>query len=202
MSLCLQPRVGMFEHQIFFQVSSRTFALSIESINLQDVRLLSLCCNLCFYPSKKVNFLLTPKKVRVWERNHFFPIKPVIRQTVLNASVHETTGEQPFYLMFSRYTPRSVSAPLPQDDEDADVSITHEVVKETKRERAKRWRDKGNQDRSNQRVELNSLVWVKKEQGGSSVQRNFGVKWLGSYKVKEIIRDGSAHVLENVFNGT
>lgn len=123
-------------------------------------------------------------------------------QTVLNAAVHETTGEQPFYLMFFRYAPRSVSAPLPQDDDDADIKIAHEVVKETNRERAQKWRDKANRGRTNQRVELNSLVWVKKEQGESSVQRKLGVKWLGPYKVKEILRDGSAYVLENVFNGT
>ncbi len=33
-------------------------------------------------------------------------------QTVLNAAVHETTGEQPFYLIFSRYAPRSVNCSL------------------------------------------------------------------------------------------
>ncbi len=32
--------------------------------------------------------------------------------------------------------------------------------------------------------------------------RILGVKWVGPYKVKEVLRDGGAYRLENVFEGT
>ncbi len=32
--------------------------------------------------------------------------------------------------------------------------------------------------------------------------RNLGVKWVGPYKVKEVLRDGGAYRLENVVEGT
>ncbi len=32
--------------------------------------------------------------------------------------------------------------------------------------------------------------------------RKLGVKWVGPYKVKEVLRDGGADRLENVFEGT
>ena len=35
----------------------------------------------------------------------------------------------------------------------------------------------------------------------SYVEKKLGIKWLGPYKITEVMRDGSAYVLENTFDG-
>ncbi len=68
---------------------------------------------------------------------------------------------------------------------------------------SQKWRDKANQDRKDQKVEKDRLVWIKKEVITSSVvERKLAPKWLGPYKVKEIIWDGSVYILENLWDST
>ncbi len=55
--------------------------------------------------------------------------------------------------------------------------------------------------RKNQRVEVDQLVWVKKDYTTSLGDRKLGVKWVGPYKVKEVLGNGGAYRLENVFDG-
>ncbi len=123
-------------------------------------------------------------------------------QTVLNSAVYETMGEQPYFLMFSRHPPRNTGVNLPHVSDDPDVQAAHEVVKQTNREMAQKWRDKANRGRRSQKVEKDQLAWVKKETAASVVHRKLSPKWLGPYKVKEVLKDGSAYELENPWNGT
>ncbi len=52
-------------------------------------------------------------------------------QRVINNAVHESTGEQPYFLMFRRRQPRMIEVELPQLEQDADLDMAIEVVKQT-----------------------------------------------------------------------
>ncbi len=123
-------------------------------------------------------------------------------QKVLNGAVHEATGEQPHFLIFKRRLTRLVEAELPQLRQNADMEVAMEVVKRTNLDQARKWRNRANMGRKNQRVEVDQFVWVKKDYTTSVGDRKLGVKGVGSYKVKEVLRDGGAYRLENVFEGT
>ncbi len=123
-------------------------------------------------------------------------------QKVLNGAMHEATGEQPHFFMFHRRPARLVKAELPQLRQDADMEVAMEVVKRTNLDQARKWRNRTNTRRKNQRVEVDQLVWLKKDYTMSVGDRKLGVKWVGPYKVKEVLRDGGAYRLENVFGGT
>ncbi len=124
-------------------------------------------------------------------------------QKVLNGAVREATGEQNHFLMFNRRLPRLVEGvELPQIRQDADMEVAIEVVKRGSLDQARKWRNRANIGRKNQRVEVDRLVWVKKDYITSVGDRKLGVKYVGPYKVKEVLRDGGAYRLENVFEET
>ncbi len=85
-----------------------------------------------------------------------------ICQIVLNSAVHEATGEQPHFLMFNRRAPRRIGVELPQLQQDRDLEVALEVVR-TNLEQARKWRERANVGRQNQRVEVEQLVWIKKD---------------------------------------
>ncbi len=120
---------------------------------------------------------------------------------MLNSAVHEATGEQPHFLMFSRRLPRLIGVELSQLRQDANLEVVLEVVRRTNLDQARKWR-RANIGRKNQRVEVDQLVWVKKDYTTSVGDRKLGVKWVGSYKVKEVLQNGGAYRPENVFEGT
>ena len=123
-------------------------------------------------------------------------------QQILNAAVHESTGEQPYYLMFNRHAPRYVGTTLPQADDEIDLSAALEAVKQTSRTNNRKWLARKNIGRKDQTVSVGDLVWVKKEQIGTAAERKLGLKWVGPYKVKKVILEGVSYELENMFNGT
>ncbi len=122
-------------------------------------------------------------------------------QRVLNSAVHEATSEQPHF-MFNRRLPRLIVVELPQLRQDADWKVVLEVVTRTNIDQARKWRSRANVGRKNQRVEVDQLVWVRKDYTTSVSDRKLRVKWVGPYKVKEVLRNGGAYRLENVFEGT
>ena len=123
-------------------------------------------------------------------------------QRVINSAVHEATGVQPHFAFFGRHAPRLISARLPDISDDTDPSVAHTVIKETNKEMSRKWRDKANLKRMNKTVDVNDLVWVKREQYEPGTNRKLSTKWKGPYKVLESRRDGNTYVLENVFDGT
>ncbi len=122
-------------------------------------------------------------------------------QKVLNSAVHEATGEQPHFLMFNRRLPRLIGVELPQLRQDADLEVVLEVVRRTNIEQARKRRKRANIGGKNQRVEVDQLVWVKKDYTTSLGDRKLGMTWVGPYKVKEVLRNGGAYRLENMFDG-
>ncbi len=113
-------------------------------------------------------------------------------QKVLNSAVHEATGELPHFLKFNRRLPRLIGVELPQLRQDADLEVVLKVVTRANIEQARKWRSRANNGRKNQRVKVDQLVWVKKDYTTSLGDRKLGIKWVGLYKVKEVIRNGGA----------
>ncbi len=122
-------------------------------------------------------------------------------QKIINNAVHESTGEQPYFLMFRRRHPRMIGVEYPQLVQDADLDMAIEVVKQSNLQQARKWRDRANRGRQNQWVEKGQLVWVKKDYVTSLGDRKLGLKWVGPYKIKEVLREGGAYKLEDVFEG-
>ena len=81
-------------------------------------------------------------------------------QQILNAAVHETIGEQPYYLMFNRHAPRFVRMTLPQVDDEIDISVALDVVKQTSRNNSRKWLARANMGRKDQTVDVGDLMWV------------------------------------------
>ncbi len=81
-------------------------------------------------------------------------------QKVLNGAVHEATGEQPQFLMFTRRLPRLIGVEVPQLRQDADLEVVLKVVKRTNIDQARKWRSRANIGSKNQRVEVDQLIWV------------------------------------------
>ena len=122
-------------------------------------------------------------------------------QQILNASIHEVHGEQPYYLMFNRHAPRFVGTTLPQVDDERDSNVALEAVRQTSRANSRKWLARANIGRKDNRVEINDLVWVKKEQTGTVMEKKLGTRWTGPFKVKKVALGGVSYELENVFNG-
>ncbi len=103
--------------------------------------------------------------------------------------------------MFNRKVARLTEVELPQLGQDSDLEVAWEVGRRTNIEQARKWRNKAKIERKNQRVKIKQLVWVKIDYTTSLSDRKFGVKWLGLYKVKKVLRNGGEYRLENVFDG-
>ena len=123
-------------------------------------------------------------------------------QQVLNGAVHTTLGCQPYFAFFGRHAPRSIGARLPALNAEAeDIALAHKLIRQTHSEMCKSYREKANRGRKNQAVALGTLVWVKSEVTTPGTCRKLNVKWLGPFKVVEVIREGGAYLVENVFTG-
>ncbi len=86
-------------------------------------------------------------------------------QIIMNQAVHTSTGQQFFFAFFSRHPPRLVGAPLPSTDgEEDDMAIVHALILEMHRKMTRRYRDVANRRRKNQKVDVGTLVWVKRRQ--------------------------------------
>ncbi len=120
-------------------------------------------------------------------------------QRILNSAIHEATGEQPYFLTFNRRAPRAIGTELPQIAQDSDLEVALDVVRRTNIEQARKWRDRPNMGKKNRRVG-GQLLWVRRDYTTLN-DRKLGVKWIGPYKVKEVLRQGGAYRLENVFDG-
>ena len=122
-------------------------------------------------------------------------------QVVMNTAIHSTTGQTPYYAFFSRHPHRNIGAPLDHVESDEEGrALAHELLKQTHLNMSRKFSAVANRNRVNQKVEENSLVWVKSETLLPGVGRKLQTKWIGPYRVSEIIREGSAYRLVNVFD--
>ncbi len=122
-------------------------------------------------------------------------------QKILNSAVHEATGVQPYYAFFARHAPRQIGVTLPSIEDEPEIERAREIVMQTNQEKSRRWLNKANVGRRDDKLEKDSLVWVKKEVTDPGVNRKLCRKWLGPYKITEVLREGSAYIVENTFNG-
>ena len=123
-------------------------------------------------------------------------------QSIMNQAVHTSKGVQPFFAFFSRHAPRVVHSSLPSVDGDKDeIDIAHEIIRDTHLKMSRKYREVANRKRRNQAVSEGSLVWVKREVTQPGTSKKLNPKWEGPFKVVEVIREGSAYLLENLFTG-
>ncbi len=77
----------------------------------------------------------------------------------MNAAVHTSTAQQPYFAFFSRPAPRVVSTRLPTiTDEEDDISIARRVIKE---KMTRKYREVANRKRKEQKVNKGVMVWIK-----------------------------------------
>ena len=123
-------------------------------------------------------------------------------QTAMNAAVHTTTGCQPYFAFFSRYAPSLVGSRLPVvDGEEDDLTVAHRIIRETHEKMSRKYRSIANRNRKDQRVEAESLVWVKRETTDPGVCKKLCVRWDGPYRVVQVLREGGAYIVQNPFTG-
>ena len=123
-------------------------------------------------------------------------------QRLLNQSVHTSTGQQPYFAFFSRHAPRNAAGFLPvvEGDEEGKAEA-HRLLLEMQRTMCERGRAIANRDRKDESVEMGALVWVKSEVPVGGTCRKLNLKWVGPYRVIQVLRGGGAYILQHPFNG-
>ncbi len=82
----------------------------------------------------------------------------------MNAAVHTSTAQQPYFAFFSRPAPRVVDTRLPTiTGEEDDISIARRVISETQEKMTRKYREVANRNRKEQKVNSGAFVWVKRE---------------------------------------
>ena len=138
--------------------------------------------------------------------NHW-PDKLCDAVKILNESVHVSLSTSPFFVQFGYHPTRQVgNLTLPEYDEmGVELRRSSDLRKEIReylKTQTQKYRDKANVKRRNNPLQASDLVWIYQETPipGTAVKLNR--KWLGPYKVVEIIDGGRGYELENVFDGT
>jgi len=120
----------------------------------------------------------------------------------MNAAVHTSTGHQPYYAFYSRHAPRLVGTRLPTvEGEEDDVTIAHRIIRETHEKMSRKYGSVANRKRKEQKVDVDALVWVKRETTEQCVCKKLSVRWDGLYGVVEVMREGGAYIVQNPFTG-
>ena len=122
-------------------------------------------------------------------------------EAILSRAVYPSTGAQRMRsTVVNCHAPRKVGAPLPTvPGEPEGLKVAHETIQATHKALTRRYREVANRSRQNQSVRVGSLVWVKREVHDPGVCRKLQPKWNGPYRVVEVLRDGGAYLLENLF---
>lgn len=123
-------------------------------------------------------------------------------QATMNAAVHTSIAQQPFFAFFSRHAPRVVGARLPTvDGDENDVEVVRRLIRETHEKMTRKYREVANRKRKDQKVDIGALVWVKRETTESGVCKKLCVRWDGPYQVVEVLREGGGYVVKDPFSG-
>ena len=98
----------------------------------------------------------------------------------MNQAIHSTTGQQPFFDVFSRHNTRNIGVTLPEVSATSDeLVLTHELLQNTYLNMARKLRAVANRRRRNQSIEIDSLVWVKAETVMPGVSNKLQARWIG-----------------------
>lgn len=123
-------------------------------------------------------------------------------QATMNAAVHTSIAQQPYFAFFSRHAPRVVGTRLPGvDGEEEDRDIARRIIRETHEKMTRKYRGVANRKRKEQKVNVGSLVWVRRETTEPGVCKKLCVKWNGPYEVVEVLRNGGGYVVKDPFSG-
>ena len=122
----------------------------------------------------------------------------------LNTMVHATIGVQPYFAFHSRYAKRYAGIPLPTVDSihgDDDISEAHSIIRETSARLAKKILEVANRSRKEDpSMLIGDLVWVFNECPIPGTARKLNRKWLGPYRIEQVIRKGAAYKMSNPFD--
>ena len=122
-------------------------------------------------------------------------------QFLLNSAVHTATTVTPFEAMFGRPPLRKVGVPLPSvPSDDSSAEMLKEIVIKAGKEAQKRSLDYANRKVRPRQVKLGDLVWVKVEKTMAHTSCKLNPKWMGPYKVCEILQEGLAYVMKDPFS--
>ncbi|MEL7520689.1 MAG: RNase H-like domain-containing protein, partial [Cyanobacteria bacterium J06553_1] len=120
-------------------------------------------------------------------------------ESIMNQSVHSTTGCQPHFAFLGRYPRRRVGARLPEFDIDQeDLKLAHESILVTSQRQLQAYRKAKNVKRPNDQVTVTSWVWVRLETGKPGTSRKLNEKWAGPYEVVEINERSGTYVLKDL----
>ncbi len=108
----------------------------------------------------------------------------------------------PISPFFSRHAPRNIGVPLPSvDGDEEEVEVAHKVIRDTHLRMSRRYWEIANRHRKNQTVVKGTLVWVKRETTLPGTCRKLNPRRDGPFKVVEVIKEGGAYLLQNLFTG-
>ena len=122
-----------------------------------------------------------------------------LRDGPLNQAVHGNTLQMPFWAFHKRYPNLKARANFPSvpGDED-DVNAALAILMETSEKNAKSWIHQKNVGRRNDQVKVGDLVWVKQEVMTIGLARKLQLKWVGPYKVDQVLLGGSKYILKDL----
>ena len=121
-------------------------------------------------------------------------------QKIMNHAIHTSINTTPYFAFFGRHPSRGLGLPVVSSDSD-DVSEAHRLIWETQKSMTQKYRDVANRGRKNMKVSVGTLVWVKRETITPGSSRKLNPKWTGPFRVVEVIRNGSAYLLEHPITG-
>ncbi|XP_076065294.1 uncharacterized protein LOC143039303 [Oratosquilla oratoria] len=118
----------------------------------------------------------------------------------MNSAIHTTTGHSPYFAFFGRHLPRMVRHRLPcVEGAEGKIEIAHQTIHEAHRKVTAEYQSVANRKRGEQKMEVGSLVWIRKETTLPNTCRKLDSKWEGPYKVVGVLAGHSVYVLENPF---
>ena len=122
-------------------------------------------------------------------------------QTMMNEAVHSATGVTPYYAFYGRHPYRGSSQMPHIENDDQDSVALREVIKNASLKSQRHYRAVANRKRKKEVVGKKALVWVRSEKTIPGTCTKLNPKWIGPYRVVEVLNEGVAYVVENVFTG-
>lgn len=124
---------------------------------------------------------------------------------VINESVHLSLGTSPFFVQYGYHPNREVGKiTLPELDEEGsnnDQTI-QEIIQENIRKNTQDYRIKANMKRKEEKLVVGNLAWIFNEETLPGTATKLNKKWVGPYKIIQVIGVNKAYQLENVFDGS
>ena len=123
-------------------------------------------------------------------------------QRALNSSVHTSTSTTPYMAFFNRPPMRGPESQFPLvRNPDCDYHKLKEMIKSASIKSQRQYRAYANRRKRRESVGKGALVWVKREAPIPGTATKLNSKWLGPFKVVEVLQGGSMYIVENPYDG-